>query len=246
MFDSWPDAPNFDLADVVAPRANHKTSKQMMQNNSGIYEFGNWIVRQRNPRGQNPNKLLLLLHGWTGDENSMWIFTPRIPDDYLVVSPRGLYPTPLGGYGWRDGDINGWPEISDFKEAIETLLDLVDSEISSTVGVEEFSLLGFSQGAALSYAIALMHANRIDKLVGISGFMPVGAEEYTSGEELLGKKVFVAHGRLDDLVPIKKARRVVSVLKRTGAQVTYCEDDVGHKLSSSCFRGLNNYLVLDP
>jgi phospholipase/carboxylesterase len=156
-----------------------------------------------------------------------------------------MYPTSLGGYGWRGGEIDGWSKIGDFSEAIEALLSLIDSEIVSYVAVEKFSLMGFSQGAALSYAMTLMYPQRIDKLLGISGFMPDGAEDYVEGEELQGKTAFVAHGRMDNIVPIKKARKVVNVLKQAGAEVTYCEDDVGHKLSSSCFRGLNHYLVRD-
>jgi phospholipase/carboxylesterase len=217
----------------------------MMNTEKDIHEIGNWILRMRHPHDQEPSRLLLLLHGWTGDENSMWIFTPRVPDNYLVVSPRGMYPTSLGGYGWRAGEIDGWSKISDFTEAIEALLSLIDSEIVSYVAVKQFSLMGFSQGAALSYAMTLMYPQRIDKLLGISGFMPDGAEDYVEGEELQGKTAFVAHGRMDDIVPIKKARKVVNVLKQAGAEVTYCEDDVGHKLSSSCFRGLNHYLVRD-
>lgn len=217
----------------------------MMNTEKDIHEIGNWILRMRNSHDQEPSRLLLLLHGWTGDENSMWIFTPRVPDNYLVVSPRGMYPTSLGGYGWRAGEIDGWSKISDFTEAIEALLSLIDSEIVSYVAVKQFSLMGFSQGAALSYAMTLMYPHRIDKLLGISGFMPEDAEDYVEGEELQGKTAFVAHGRMDDIVPIKKARKVVNVLKQAGAEVTYCEDDVGHKLSSSCFRGLNHYLVRD-
>lgn len=245
MFVDWPDPNDLNLVHVVASRENSKESKLMTNSMSEIQEVGDWILRIRNPKSLRPSKLLLLLHGWTGNENSMWIFTPRIPDNYLVVSPRGMYPTSLGGYGWRGGEIDGWSKIYDFKEAIEALLDLIDSEIVSFVQVEKFSLMGFSQGAALSYAMTLMFPQRIDKLLGISGFMPDGAEDYVDRGELQGKTAFVAHGRMDEMVPIQKARRVVNVLKQAGAEVIYCEDDIGHKLSSGCFRGLNKFLTRD-
>lgn len=217
----------------------------MTNSKNKIQEVGDWILRLRIANDQKPSRLLLLLHGWTGDENSMWIFTPRIPINYLVVSPRGLYPTPLGGYGWREGEINGWSKIDDFNGAIEALLELVNSGSFTEAEVKKFSLLGFSQGAALSYALAVMHPERIDKLAGISGFMPENVNEYLNGELLRGKKVFVAHGRKDELVPIEKARGVIRILKQAGADVIYCEDDVGHKLSSNCFSGLDDYLVSD-
>lgn len=215
----------------------------MTYSTNEILEIGDWILRIRNQNTEKPAKLLLMLHGWTGNENSMWIFTPRIPNNYLVVSPRGLYPTPLGGYGWREGEIHGWSNIDVLQSAIEALIGLVDSGNFMDVDVGNFSLLGFSQGAALSYAIAAMHPDRIDKLAGISGFMPENSEHYLNGGNFRGKKIFVAHGRNDELVPIEKAREVIRVLKQAGAEVIYCEDDVGHKLSASCFSGLDNYLA---
>jgi predicted esterase len=48
---------------------------------------------------------------------------------------------------------------------------------------------------------------------------------------------------MDEMVPIGRARRVVKVMKNAGAEVLYCEEDVGHKLSSGCFRGLDEYFV---
>jgi predicted esterase len=42
-------------------------------------------------------------------------------------------------------------------------------------------------------------------------------------------------------VPIALGRRAVEILELAGASVTYCEDEVGHKLSASCFRGLEAF-----
>jgi predicted esterase len=53
--------------------------------------------------------------------------------------------------------------------------------------------------------------------------------------------VFVAHGTRDELVPIERGRHTVQTLEQAGAQVTYCEDDVGHKLSAACFRALEAF-----
>jgi phospholipase/carboxylesterase len=89
--------------------------------------------------------------------------------------------------------------------------------------------------------MALMYPDKIGKIAGLSGFLPANTENEITTEVLMGKKVFVAHGKLDDMVPIDKARRVVQVLQLAGAEVVYCEDDVGHKLSAGCFRGMDAY-----
>lgn len=212
-----------------------------MSNETNIQKVGNWVIRQRVPVGKHPQKLLLLLHGWTGDENSMWIFTPRLPDSYVIISPRAPYSTPLGGFSWHSNKLKGWPVFEDFLPVVEELLNLVSSINVPNLNVDRFDLIGFSQGAALGYIMALMYPDKIGKIAGLSGFLPANTENEITTEVLTGKKVFVAHGKLDDMVPIDKARRVVQVLQLAGAEVVYCEEDVGHKLSAGCFRGMDAY-----
>ena len=101
--------------------------------------------------------------------------------------------------------------------------------------------MGFSQGAALAYSLTLTHPEKVDKLAGISGFFPELQNGALLDGALKGKKVFVAHGLRDEMVPVDKARQVVKTLKKSGAEVTYCEEDVGHKLSSGCFRGMDEF-----
>ena len=111
--------------------------------------------------------------------------------------------------------------------------------------MESFDILsnfvGFSQGAALAYTFALLYPEGVSSLAGLSGFLPDGALTLAKGQPLKRKPIFLAHGTQDELVPVKRARQAVKLLEQAGAQVTYCEDDVGHKLSVSCFRGLESF-----
>lgn len=212
-----------------------------MSENSSIVKIGDWVIRQRLPEGDGLHRLILLLHGWTGDENSMGIFTSRLPANYLVLSPRGISKTSLGGYGWERNGGRGWSSALDFEESIDSLLDLVRSIDMPELESDQIDLMGFSQGAALAYAMIFKHPDRIRKLAGLSGFMPGGLDEEIAAKKLRHKRLFVAHGRQDDMVPLEKARDVVRDLKAGGAEVIYCEEDVGHKLSAGCFRAMDDY-----
>lgn len=212
-----------------------------MNNETNLVEIDNWIIRQRLPASNEAHKLMLLLHGWTGDENSMWIFANRIPQNYKIISPRGPFRTPLGGYGWGNQSIKGWPTMDDFQPVVEDLVELLGSREIRDNQSNSFSVMGFSQGAALAYSLALAYPERIDKLAGLSGFFPEPTNGAAIEGILTGKKVFVAHGLRDEMVPVEKARRVVEALKHAGANVIYCEEEVGHKLSSGCFRGMDEY-----
>ena len=204
-------------------------------------KVGSWVIQQRIPAGDGPHPLLLLLHGWTGDENSMWIFTSRLTNNFITVAPRGLFPTPLGGFGWHPQGKRSWPSLEDFKLSVEALRELISSQNFSSADLSQVNVIGFSQGAALMYSMALYHSPGVGALAGLSGFFPEGSSELVEGRPLLGKYGFVAHGRMDDLVPVTSARLAVTILEKAGARVTYCEENVGHKLSANCFRGMGEF-----
>jgi predicted esterase len=44
-------------------------------------------------------------------------------------------------------------------------------------------------------------------------------------------------------VPVGRARASVALLEQAGAQVTYCEDEVGHKVSIPCLHGLKKFFA---
>jgi phospholipase/carboxylesterase len=69
-------------------------------------------------------------------------------------------------------------------------------------------------------------------------------EDLIRERPLVDKSAYATHGIRDELVPVSKARRAVELLEKAGAKVTYCEDDVGHKLSATCFRGMQEFFAV--
>lgn len=215
-------------------------------NNTHQMAYNGWTMRIRHA-AQEPARFLLLLHGWTGDENSMWIFTSKFSADMWIVAPRGPYSAKAGGYSWRpplsaqDSD-RGLPTLSDLKPAADSLIRLMD-EISVSVGVDaaQFEVAGFSQGGALTNALALLYPQRIRKAAVLAGFMPGGIDDLVARRVLAGKPFFVVHGTQDMLVPLERALRSIEMLEKAGAQVTFCEAEVGHKVSADCLRGLEAF-----
>lgn len=206
-------------------------------------ELGDWMIREKKPEGEGLHRMLLMVHGWTGDENSMEVFAMRIPVQYWLVAPRGIYTSPLGGYSWYKDQGKAWPWVDDFRPAIEALFELLQPDYFPDVSLEKIDWMGFSQGAALVYALAFYYPHRVRKLACLAGFLPEGCEALARNQPLKGKRVFVAHGSLDERVPVEKGRHSVSVLQEAGGEVTYCEAEVGHKLSAGCFGSLTEFFA---
>ena len=211
---------------------------------TSLIQFNDWTLRIREAAVK-PARLLLLLHGYTGDENSMWVFAKGLPHHYWMIAPRAPYPSELTGYSWRplQPGTFGRPSLEELVPQAEALIRLVDAyQASAGIEAPDFDVMGFSQGGAMSNVLAFLHPQRIRKMGILAGFVPSGLDVYAHERPLDGKSVFVTHGTRDEMVPIDRARASVAVLEQAGAKIVYCEDDVGHKVSLHCLRALRSYL----
>ncbi|MBN2387381.1 MAG: hypothetical protein JXB85_10200 [Anaerolineales bacterium] len=210
-----------------------------------VIRFQDWTLRLR-LADSTPARLLLLLHGWTGDENSMWIFVRDFPTEITLLAPRAPSAAPEGGYSWRAITPQNWglPALDDLRPAVASLLTLVDDWGAQTgLDVGQFDVLGFSQGASLVYTLAALHPGRIRRLGALSGFLPQGLDDLLAGGRLDGKPAYVAHGTQDDLIPVARGRQAARALEAAGARVTYCEAETGHKVSADCLRGIRQFFT---
>lgn len=209
--------------------------------------IGDWRLKVREPEGEGPHPAIFLVHGWTGDERSMWIFASRLPKNALLVAPRAPYVSThedYGGYSWVQHKAASFSRFEAFgpaEAAFEQLLQELPQHLDGDFS--QFDLMGFSQGAAFCYSYALQNPEKVGRLAGLAGFLPEGGEQLAESLPLQGKSVFVAHGSQDEVVPVARAREARKILALAGAEVRYCEDEVGHKLGADCFRALRDFFT---
>ena len=115
-------------------------------------QIGDWVLKARVPDGEGPHPVILLVHGWTGDERSMWVFAPRLPKGSLLVAMRAPFVSrhpDYGGFSWLAQHENGWGTINAFQPALERFSALLEALPAELPGdFSRFDLVGFSQGAA--------------------------------------------------------------------------------------------------
>ncbi len=209
-----------------------------------LVEFEGWTLRVL--PAKNPKRLMLLIHGYTGDENSMWVFAQGLPSHYWMVAPRAPHPADAGGFTWRPLHRLDFsqPSLDQLRPPAEALIRLVDAYQASTgIDASVFDVMGFSQGAVMCNVLSFLFPERIRKAGILAGFVPSGLEELTPQRPLDGKPFFVTHGTKDDTVTIDRARDSIRLLEEAGAQLTYCEDKVGHKVGARCLAALKNFFA---
>lgn len=202
----------------------------------------------RQPDSVGPFPVSFLLHGWTGDENSMKIFTNILPVNHLIIAPRAIYSSKYiktGGYSWAKNHSGGfWPGMDDFRSAEGILFKLIETLSKQYEGeFDKINLIGFSQGAALSYVFACSYPQLVNRMVSLAGFMPDCGDQVIAKNKLLGVRVFMAHGIKDSIVPIEMARAAQKFLTRAGAQVEFCQSNSGHKIDKDCLSAITRFMM---
>lgn len=205
--------------------------------------FEDWTLRIH-PAQHKPARILLMLHGWTGDENAMWVFAGGFPKNLWIIAPRAPYNAEPSGYSWRVPQPRGWPSMDTLRPAAAMLDDLVERfSVANALDEQKIDVIGFSQGGAMAVAFAMCYPQRIHRLGVLAGFAPQQSEEFAMGRPLEGIHTFVAHGTADETIPIAFARQSVGILEQAGAIIDYCESDVGHKVSAGCRIALDKFLA---
>ena len=190
--------------------------------------------------------VLLALHGWTGDENTMTIFTNRIGARYSRLLPRAPYPADGSGFSWVPPETIRPSRFEDLLPAANQIAGQWREWIAERGAnpPNKLALIGFSQGAALALTLAISHPEIIDRAAILAGFLPVGAPEMLP-EQVSLIRFFISHGTEDSIVPFDRAELTVARLQQTGANVHFCSAPVGHRISAGCFKELEEFFAAD-
>lgn len=211
-------------------------------NDAQILLLNNWIVRVRSPLTRGNDRVFLMLHGLTGDENSMTVFTRNLPRDAWIFSPRAPNPADESGFKWIISKNGMSASFAEFQRATFQLHEALGSWMKLFhIHAQALDVIGFSQGAVISASYTLLYPQEVNRAAFLSGFLPDDTPDFIPQGRLKGKQVFVAHGSQDKTVPLTKAQQTATWLEQWGAEVIFCEAPVGHRLSANCFKGFADF-----
>jgi phospholipase/carboxylesterase len=198
------------------------------------------VIKDKNP-------LLLLLHGYGSNEQDLFSFASELPDAYYVISARAPYDLQYGSYAWYainfDADQN---KFSDEKQAVASR-DLIGKFIDELVAEypidpDEITIIGFSQGGILGYAVALTYPEKIKRLAALSSYLNQDIIQMATPEKLNHLDIYSSHGTMDQVIPISWSRQAPELLKDMGLKHIFKEYPIGHGVSPQNFYDLLAWL----
>jgi phospholipase/carboxylesterase len=195
------------------------------------------------------NPLLLLLHGYGSNEEDLFSFANELPQDHYVISVRAPYDLQPYGHAWYaihfDADENKFSDNEQAKESVHLVAHFIDEMVQKySIDAQKVNLIGFSQGAILSYATALSYPEKINKVIALSGYFnsDILVKE-PNAVAISHLKFFVSHGTVDQVIPVEWARKAKPALEHLGLEVSYHEYPVGHGVAPQNFFDFKNWLT---
>jgi len=199
------------------------------------------VVRGR----QEPDRLLLLIHGKGADENDLEPLISHLDPEsrFLTVLPRAPLPF-MGGWQWYDTDgiPRGGPELIPSVDALDDLLDSCCAEY----GFERAKAIvaGFSQGCAVTLALGLRrsHRPRPAGLLGMSGFLP--ERDGLEYDFAAASPVLIQHGIFDPVISVDHGRQAAARLVAQEVPVVYREYPMAHQVAEESLHDTRAWLSL--
>lgn len=191
---------------------------------------------------------IIMLHGFGSDENDLFSFASELPDSYAIISlkaPIRLQPYGNAWYNIYFDNVEG--KFSDEEQAVisrDLVRDTIDEIIEKyQVDPNNITLLGFSQGTILSFAVALSYPEKVSKVVGLSGYIHKSLlKEGFEKNDFSNLKVYTSHGSVDQVLPVQWARETKPFLENLGIPCSYSEFPVGHGVAPENFFEFKKWL----
>lgn len=192
--------------------------------------------------------LVIFLHGYGSNEQDLFGLRDRLPSTWTYLSARAPLPVDPHGYRWftktpGDGDYNG--ETADLHNSAKLIGDFVAQATRKYhTESDRVFLVGFSQGAIMSYEVGLRHPETLRGIAALSGsVLPVLKAELKPDARLEKLAIFIGHGTLDQALPFSSATQANKVLTGLGLKPEFHEyPGMNHTISEAEVQDLKAWL----
>ncbi|XVN20518.1 alpha/beta fold hydrolase [Pseudomonas corrugata] len=190
--------------------------------------------------------LVIFLQGSGSNERDLFELKDELPRHYNYLSVRAPKSMEPGHYQWfakkGEGAYDG--DTLDLKASGQMLLDFIKARAKYPTDASQVYLVGFSQGAMMSYEVALRHPEAVGGIAAMGGrVLSVLQAELTPDESRRSLAVFIGHGTADPIIPYHDGTEADTFLKTLALEPEFhAYPGVGHTISALEVQDLRAWL----
>lgn len=178
--------------------------------------------------------LLIMLHGYGSNAQDLFGLSGYMPAKYRVLSVQAPITISQGSYAWYHLDMSGGKPKYSFAEAEKSRKQIAQfiDEAKVKYKSKQVHLLGFSQGAIMSYSVAFIQPEKVKSIVALSGrVLQEVSSAVKTNNQLQQLNVFIGHGKNDNVLPISYGKEALDICTSLNVKLSYNEYNMAHEIN---------------
>jgi phospholipase/carboxylesterase len=193
-------------------------------------------------RPGNPDRpVLLMLHGTGGDEHQIAALAAELDPDAGVLAPRG----PVSEHGmlrWFRRHGEGNFDVDDVIARSGHLAGFITAAREHYgLGGRPVLAVGFSNGANIALATAIIHPQTLNRVIAFSGMYPFGDRD--TAADLTGSQLLVVNGDSDPMAPLPSVTTLLAALATHRAEAEQVLRPGGHGIEYTDLAAARDWLA---
>ncbi|MDQ0618709.1 alpha/beta hydrolase [Arthrobacter globiformis] len=191
--------------------------------------------------GRKGAPVLLMLHGTGSNEHDIASLAGALDPQAGVLAPRGRVQE-HGMLRWFRRHAEGVFDVDDVIDRSWELAGFIDAARNHySLGDRKVVAVGFSNGANIALATAMLHPEVLDRVIAFSGMYPLG--ERPGAAALPGSRILALNGDTDPMAPLASVTKLMAELNRQGATVEQVQRPGGHGIEPNDLDAARNWLA---
>ena len=197
------------------------------------------MLKYRIRKGDNKltqSSAIFLIHGYGSNCDDLFSFAPYLPKNLTIIALEAPLSLAQGSYAWyhlypgQNGELKS--DLNEAQRSLELITNNIKQLIEKyNINKMHVSVLGFSQGAILSWALAYGKSEIVRRVIALSGYIHESIDT-SDPPKFIG---YATHGITDEIIPIKMARDSVFPISQKHSAIEYHEFNDGHNVSQENF-----------
>jgi phospholipase/carboxylesterase len=191
--------------------------------------------------GEADAPVLLMLHGTGGNEHEIAALATDLHPGAGVLAPRGQVQE-HGLLRWFRRHGEGVFDVEDVIARAGDLAGFIEAAREHYgLGNRALVAVGFSNGANIALATAILHPKALNRVIAFSGMYPFADRE--GAADLAGSRFLILNGETDPMAPLTSVNTLITALHQNRATAEQVLRPGGHGIAQTDLAAAKGWLT---